>query len=93
MSNPADRVEDETLQLSIARMARLPGRLLESLDEEAVGDPEAVSRAWELEIERRVSMYRAGLKSDDLSGRVGARVRCAKGNCPLHTEPRSDRAG
>jgi putative addiction module component (TIGR02574 family) len=60
MSNSADRIEDEALQLSMNRRAGLARRLLESLDEEAVEDPEAVARAWETEIERRLARYRAG---------------------------------
>lgn len=60
MSNPADRIEDEALQLSVDRRARLARRLLESLDQDAGEDPDAVARAWEAEIERRVSRYRSG---------------------------------
>jgi putative addiction module component (TIGR02574 family) len=60
MSNPADRIEDEALQLSVDRRARLARRLLESLDRDAGEDPEAVARAWEAEIKRRVTRYRSG---------------------------------
>jgi hypothetical protein len=35
MSNPADRIEDEALQLSVQRRAHLARRLLESLDQDA----------------------------------------------------------
>jgi len=60
MSDPADRIEYEALQLSVDRRARLARRLLESLDRDAGEDPDAVARAWEAEIERRVSRYRSG---------------------------------
>ena len=60
MSNSADQVEDQALQLSVQRRAGLARRLLESLDEEASEDPEAVAQAWKAEIERRVARYRAG---------------------------------
>jgi len=60
MASSADRIEDEALKLSMNRRAGLARRLLESLDEEAVEDPQAVARAWEEEIQRRVARYRAG---------------------------------
>lgn len=60
MSNPADRIEDEALQLSIDRRARLARRLLESLDSDGEEAPDAVARAWEVEVERRVHSFRAG---------------------------------
>jgi putative addiction module component (TIGR02574 family) len=60
MSNSADRIEDEALQLSVQRRAHLARRLLESLDQDATEDPESVARAWEAEIERRISEYRSG---------------------------------
>jgi putative addiction module component (TIGR02574 family) len=60
MSNPADRIEDEALHLPVNRRARLARRLLESLDRDAAEDPETVARAWEAEIENRLSQHRAG---------------------------------
>jgi putative addiction module component (TIGR02574 family) len=60
VSETANRIEDEALRLSVNQRARLARRLLESLDEEEVEDPEEVARAWEAEVARRVSQYEAG---------------------------------
>ena len=60
MSRPAEKVEAEALELPIAERARLAQRLLESLDEDVVEDPDLVTRAWDIEIERRVREHRAG---------------------------------
>ena len=60
MSNPADRIEGEALQLSVDRRARLARRLLESLDSDAQEAPDAVAQAWEAEVVRRVQDFRAG---------------------------------
>jgi hypothetical protein len=67
MASSADRIEDEALNLSVNRRAGLARRLLESLDEETVEDPQAVARAWEEEIQRRVLRYRAGVSDPTVS--------------------------
>lgn len=59
MSESIDRVEAEALRLSARNRARLAHRLLESLDE--AEDPAEVEKAWQVEIERRLAEYTAGV--------------------------------
>jgi len=58
MTEPKDRLEDEALRLPARDRAHLARLLLESLD--SAEDPAEVAKAWEAEIEHRVSEFRSG---------------------------------
>ncbi len=68
MNEPAKKILDEALQLSVSQRAEVAAELLASLD----GEPESdVESAWAEEIERRIQRIRAG----QAKGRPWAEVR------------------
>ncbi len=67
MSKRKDELEDEVLELPVEDRADLARRLIESLEDPAVGDFEA---EWIEEAERRYAAYRKGWTA----GRPGQEV-------------------
>ena len=68
MNEPAKKILDEALRLSVPQRAEVAAELLASLDGEAEPDAEA---AWAAEIEQRILRVRSG----HATGRSWAEVR------------------
>ena len=56
----AARILEEALSLAADQRARIAHELIASLDESPPDDPEAVAKAWDDEIARRVDDVRSG---------------------------------
>jgi putative addiction module component (TIGR02574 family) len=57
MSTDADQILQSALQLPPDERAALAGRLLESLDEDAVAQVDSVESAWSAELARRIAEW------------------------------------
>jgi hypothetical protein len=60
MSVNLKEIEAQAMQLSLAEWSELTHRLITSLDGEAPESPEAVAKAWNEEIARRMAEIDAG---------------------------------
>jgi putative addiction module component (TIGR02574 family) len=75
-------LEDQALQLSPQERGELIHRLIVSLEGEPEDTPEAIARAWDDEIARRVADMDAGrtqwTPADEVMSRIRAKIRAAK---------------
>lgn len=75
-------LETQALQLSPQERGELIHRLIVSLDGPAEDTPEAIARAWDEEIARRVADMEAGrthwIPADEAMSRIRARIGAAK---------------
>lgn len=79
MGLPLKQLEAEALELPLSERAQLARRLIISLDEDAGEEPDAVERAWEEEIRRRLEEVDAGtaelVTADEVFAELRARTR------------------
>ena len=68
-------IEEQALRLPPKERSELAHRLLVSLDVEPEDSPEAIAKAWDEEIARRVADYRRGTHKMDS-------CRCSYGQAP-----------
>lgn len=68
-------IEAQALALPEPERSALAARLLDSLDSEFDDSPDAVARAWDKEIARRVAEFEAGAGQDIPIEQVQAEVR------------------
>ncbi len=77
-------LEAKALQLSPTERGELIHRLIVSLDGRRGDTPEAIARAWDDEIARRVADMEAGrtrwIDADEAMARIRARVATARGS-------------
>ena len=75
-------IEAQALQLSLKERSELAHRLLVSLDGEPEDSPEAIAKAWDEEIARRVADMDAGrikwIPADEVMTRLRAKIAAAK---------------
>jgi putative addiction module component (TIGR02574 family) len=75
-------LENQALQLSPKERSELIHRLIVSLDSEPEDTPEAIAKAWNEEIARRVADMEAGrtkwIPADEVMSRLRAKVLDAK---------------
>jgi putative addiction module component (TIGR02574 family) len=75
-------LENQALQLSPKERSELIHRLIVSLDSEPEDTPEAIAKAWDEEISRRVADMEAGrtkwIPADEVMSRLRAKVLDAK---------------
>ncbi len=75
-------IENQALQLSPKERGELIHRLIISLDGKPEESPEAIAKAWEEEITRRLADMEAGrtqwIPADDVMARLRARINAAK---------------
>lgn len=60
MPMPLQDIEAEAMQLPLEERGQLVGRLLQSLEPEPQDSAEAIERAWDAEVERRLDDMEAG---------------------------------
>lgn len=77
-----EKIENEALQLSPKERGELIHRLIVSLESEPEDSPEAIAKAWDEEIARRVADMDAGrtkwIPADEVMSRLRAKVHAAK---------------
>jgi putative addiction module component (TIGR02574 family) len=77
-----EELENQALQLSPKERGELIHRLIISLDSEPEDTPEAIAKAWDEEIARRVADMEAGktkwIPADEVMTRLRAKVLDAK---------------
>lgn len=82
MAHILERLENEALQLSPPERELLIHRLIVSLEGEPEDSPEAIAKAWDEEIARRVADMDAGrtkwIPADEVMSRLRAKVHAAK---------------
>jgi putative addiction module component (TIGR02574 family) len=75
-------IESQALQLSPEERGELIHRLIISLEGEPEDSPEAIAKAWDEEIARRVADMEAGrtqwIPADEVMARLRARISAAK---------------
>lgn len=75
-------IESQALQLSPPERSELIHRLIVSLEGEPQDTPEAIARAWDEEIARRVADMEAGrtqwIPADEVMSRLRAKINAAK---------------
>jgi putative addiction module component (TIGR02574 family) len=75
-------IEDQALSLTPRERGELIHRLIVSLEGESEDSPEAIAKAWEEEIARRVADMEAGrtqwIPADEAMSRIRARIGAAK---------------
>ena len=75
-------LENQALQLSPPERGKLIHRLIVSLDGEPTESPEAIAKAWDEEIARRVADMEAGrtqwIPADEVMARLRAKINAAK---------------
>ena len=75
-------IESQALQLSPPERGELIHRLILSLEGEPEDSPEAIAKAWDEEIARRVADMEAGrtqwIPADEVMTRLRARIKSAK---------------
>ena len=75
-------IEAQALQLSLKERSELAHRLLVSLDGEPEDSPEAIAKAWDEEIARRVADMDVGrikwIPADEVMTRLRAKIAAAK---------------
>ena len=82
MSLTLEKLEAEALQLSPRERGELIHRLIMSLESDMEDSPEAVARAWDEEIARRVADMEAGrtewVPADEVMARLRNKISDAK---------------
>lgn len=82
MAHILERLENEALQLSPPERELLIHRLIVSLEGEPEDSPEAIAKAWDEEIARRVADMDAGrtkwIPADEVMSRLRAKVHAVK---------------
>lgn len=82
MAHILEKLENEALQLSPPERELLIHRLIVSLECELEDSPEAIAKAWDEEIARRVADMEAGrtkwIPADEVMSRLRAKVLAAK---------------
>ncbi len=77
-----EKLENQALQLSPKERGELIHRLIVSLEGEPEDTPEAIARAWDVEIARRVADMEAGrtkwIPADEVMSRLRTKVLDAK---------------
>lgn len=77
-----EKLENQALQLSPPERSKLIHRLTVSLDGEPTESPEAIAKAWDEEIARRVADMEAGrtqwIPADEVMTRLRAKIKVAK---------------
>lgn len=75
-------IEEQALQLTPRERSELAHRLIVSLDGEPEDSPEAIARAWDEEIARRVADMDAGrtkwIPADEVMTRIRNKIAAAK---------------
>lgn len=75
-------IENQALQLSPEERGELIHRLVVSLEGEPEGSPEAIAKAWNEEVARRVADMEAGrtqwIPADEVMARLRGRITVAK---------------
>ena len=75
-------IENQALQLSPEERGELIHRLVVSLEGEPEGSPEAIAKAWNEEVARRVADMEAGrtqwIPADEVMARLRGRITAAK---------------
>jgi putative addiction module component (TIGR02574 family) len=82
MATILKEIESQALQLSPPERGELIHRLILSLEGEPEDSPEAIAKAWNEEIARRVADMGAGrtqwIPADEVMTRLRARIKAAK---------------
>lgn len=82
MAEKLNEIESQALQLSPEERGELIHRLIISLEGEPEDSPEAIAKAWDEEIARRVADMEAGrtqwIPADEVMTRLRARIDAAK---------------
>lgn len=82
MAHILEKLENEALQLSPPERELLIHRLIVSLEGEPEDSPEAIAKAWDEEITRRVADMDAGrtkwIPADEVMSRLRAKIHAAK---------------
>ena len=82
MAEILEKLEIEALQLSPPERERLIHRLIVSLEGEPKESPEAIAKAWDEEIARRVADMEAGrtqwIPADEVMTRLRAKINAAR---------------
>lgn len=82
MAHILEKLENEALQLSLPERELLIHRLIVSLEGEPEDSPEAIAKAWDEEITRRVADMDAGrtkwIPADEVMSRLRAKIHAAK---------------
>jgi putative addiction module component (TIGR02574 family) len=77
-----EELESQALQLSPQERGKLIHRLIVSLEGEPKESPEAIAKAWDEEIARRVADMEAGrtkwIPADEVMARLRAKIKIAK---------------
>jgi len=77
-----EELENQALRLSPKERGELIHRLIVSLDGEPEESPEAIAKAWDEEISRRVADMEAGrtqwIPADKVMARLRAKIKAAK---------------
>lgn len=77
-----EELENQALQLSPPDRGKLIHRLIVSLEGESKESPEAIAKAWDEEITRRVADMEAGrtqwIPADEVMTRLRAKIHAAK---------------
>ncbi|OGT04174.1 MAG: hypothetical protein A2143_07575 [Gallionellales bacterium RBG_16_57_15] len=77
-----EELENQALQLSPPERSKLIHRLIVSLDGEPKESPEAIAKAWDEEIARRVADMEAGrtqwIPADEVMARLRTKINAAK---------------
>ena len=75
-------IEEQALRLPLKERSELAHRLLVSLDGEPEDSPEAIAKAWDEEIARRVADMDAGrtkwIPADEVMAKLLAKIAAAK---------------
>ncbi len=82
MAQTLKKLEAEALHLSPKERGELIHRLIVSLESEPEDSPEAIAKAWDEEIARRVADMEAGrtqwIPADEVMARLRAKINVAK---------------
>ena len=82
MATILEELENQALQLSPPERSKLIHRLIVSLDGDPTESPEAIAKAWDEEIARRVADMEAGrtkwIPADEVMARLRAKIHAAK---------------
>ena len=77
-------IEEQALQLPLKERSELAHRLIVSLEGEPEDSPEAIAKAWDEEIARRVADMDAGrtkwIPADEVMTKLRAKIAAAKAN-------------
>ena len=84
MSASLKELENKALQLSLPERSQLIHRLIVSLEGEPTESPEAIAKAWDEEITKRVADMDAGrtqwIPADEVMARLRTKINTAKNN-------------